>query len=404
MKQTIGNFTQIVKGISTLDVMKGLILFFIIITALGGAARGGHSILDLVHPSFNPNIQTTALGWKRVNQIISLPDGKMLVVGRFNTYNGQAVDGLVRLNADATLDTTFTSNLGYLSLTYASMIVQTDGKILVRISDEDSERYELLRLNADGSIDPTFIFAAGITVTALQSMVIDSSGRIIVKGTFNGVWSIIRLNSNGSPDPTFQPQLNGFDYNLGGTQNNKIIILSQQGIQRLNEDGTIDSSFIQSNLIGGTIVQPDGKILVIGTYFLRRLNENGSNDTGFTTTTFPFPAVTMALANDGRITLATRTGNDDDYQIRRFLANGTADSSFTPYIAHRFSHLAVQADGGVLIGDKDSSYPVNMFRNDFVRLFPNGSLDPTFNIGGVGFHVNFPALLGQSMFSRTEKF
>lgn len=170
--------------------------------------------------------------------------------------------------------------------------------------------------------------------------------------------------------------------------------MSQQGIQRLNEDGTIDSSFILSNLIGGTIVQPDGKILVIVTYFLRRLNENGSNDTGFTTTTFPFPAVTMALANDGRITLATRTGNDNDYQIRRFLADGTADSSFTPYIAHRFSSLAVQSDGGVLIGDRDSTYPVNMFRNDFVRLFPNGSPDLTFNIGGDGFQTGFPGFVG----------
>lgn len=217
MKQTIGNTTQIVKGISTLDVMKGLILFFLIITALSVAVRGGHSILDLVDPSINPQIQTTALSWKHVNQIISLPDGKILVVGRFNSYNGQPVDGLVRLNADGTLDTTFTSNLGYLSLTYASIVVQADGKILVRISDKDSERYELIRLNADGSIDPTFSFPAGITVTDLQSMAIDASGRIIVNGTFNDFSSIIRLNSNGSLDPTFQSQLNGI-YGLGDTK------------------------------------------------------------------------------------------------------------------------------------------------------------------------------------------
>jgi hypothetical protein len=38
-------------------------------------------------------------------------DGKILASGAFNTYNGQPVGGLIRINADGSLDTTFNYNL-----------------------------------------------------------------------------------------------------------------------------------------------------------------------------------------------------------------------------------------------------------------------------------------------------
>ncbi len=58
------------------------------------------------------------------------PDGKLLVGGNFATYNGTACPGIVRLNSDYTLDTTFNSQAEIYAYVY-SMTVQDDGKILI---------------------------------------------------------------------------------------------------------------------------------------------------------------------------------------------------------------------------------------------------------------------------------
>ncbi len=399
MKKAIEKVVSVLKGVSTLDIMiknpRIILLLLISMMALSGAIHGGHSTLDLVDPTFNPQIQTSSLRPKAVVQIIPLPDGKILVAGAFNSYNRQPAGAIACLNADGTLDTIFNSNLPG-PASFIRMALQTDGKILVLIFF-DKESFQFVRLNADGSADPTFNFTLGAN-DYLRSFTIDANDRIILSGIFtvnNASRSIIRLNCDGSLDSTFQFPFQFFVQDLAA-QNNKIIISSmEQGIQRLNENGTVDSSFISSTDVAWSIVvQPDRKILTLtsfsqGVSDLRRLNENGRDDAGFTSTTFPSPG-TIALGEDGRIALAVQNQNSvGDYQIRRLLADGTADSSFTPYIAARFQTLALQADGGVLIGDRDFENPPLGYRNDFVRLLPNGKPDPTF-ITGTGFQNYFP--------------
>src|SRR5262245_55298807 len=109
MKKTIKRVVDVLKGVSTLDVMikkSGIILLLLIlILVLAGTVRCGHSTLDLVDPSFRPQIETTVLRCKYVEQIIPLPNGKVLVSGNFNSYNRQPVGAIARLNADGTLDT-----------------------------------------------------------------------------------------------------------------------------------------------------------------------------------------------------------------------------------------------------------------------------------------------------------
>ena len=409
MKKTIERTENVLEGVSTLDTIlrntRIILLLLIAMTALGGAVRGGHSTLDYVDPSFNPQIQTSRQDCKSVSKIIPLPDDKTLVSGHFNTYNRQPADRLARLNADGTLDMTFNSRLPFEDFQVNSVGIQADGKIVVFLSNWNEKLYQLIRLNTDGSVDPAFNSSSG-WIDAFYSFVIDANDRIIL---FNGSGGIIRLNPDGSRDGTFQFSLNE-RVPAAWTQGNKIIISSPGlgwepgvGIRRLNEDGTIDSSFMTRNIRPSSlIVQPDRKILITAalsqsSYILRRLNEDGNDDTGFTVTTFPFPlpeypaTVGMALLNNGKITLAAYTGNGGDYQIRRFLADGTADSSFTPYSAVRFNSLAVQVDGGVLVGDSGSCSDQSL-TNDFLRLLPNGSPDPTFNTG-MGFQSFYPGLV-----------
>ena len=47
-----------------------------------------------------------------VTSINVLPDNKILIGGFFTTYNGIARNGIARINADGSLDTSFDSNVG----------------------------------------------------------------------------------------------------------------------------------------------------------------------------------------------------------------------------------------------------------------------------------------------------
>jgi uncharacterized delta-60 repeat protein len=79
--------------------------------------------------AFNANLGT---GFDRpINTVVVQPDGKILVGGTFATFNGQPTDPLLRLNADGTLDTTFSSDLPFNVSYVAAVLVQPDSKILV---------------------------------------------------------------------------------------------------------------------------------------------------------------------------------------------------------------------------------------------------------------------------------
>src|SRR5690606_16545193 len=84
----------------------------------------------------------------RVNSMAIQPDGKILVGGRFNNYNGNSVFPLIRLNPDGSIDNTFDiwTTGGSVSL----LQLQSDGKVLVYGGGN------LIRLNPDDSIDTTF--------------------------------------------------------------------------------------------------------------------------------------------------------------------------------------------------------------------------------------------------------
>jgi len=148
-------------------------------------------------------------------------DGKILVFGGFNNFNGSVRNFLIRLNTNGTEDTTFYTNLGTgfnSSIRFAS--VQSDGKILVAgdfTTFNGNLRSYLLRLNADGTEDTTFgtnvgnkIMGSGfgIVLSAKQQ----ASGKIIVCGPltgFNGNTrnQILRLNADGTEDAAFYTKL-----------------------------------------------------------------------------------------------------------------------------------------------------------------------------------------------------
>ena len=156
-----------------------------------------------------------------VQVVYEQSDGKILVGGTFDSYNGSPAHGIIRLNSDGTIDGTFTVGTGFNTISdfiYA-IIVQTDGKILVGgtfTSYNGTGANNIIRLNSDGTVDGTFVYGTGFN-NSVESIQIQTNGQILVGGAFtlyNGVsyLRIIRLNVNGSVDTAWS--IGGFNDNV----------------------------------------------------------------------------------------------------------------------------------------------------------------------------------------------
>jgi uncharacterized delta-60 repeat protein len=242
-----------------------------------------------------------------VNALAIQPDGKILVGGNFNTFNGNTRNRLVRLNNIE--DIPFYTNLGDgFNGQVLSIIVQPDGKILIGGSFTDLNghtRNRLVRLNPDGTEDTDFYtnlgggFNGSVNVLAIQP-----DGKILVGGDFDTFNSntrrkIVRLNPDGTEDTAFYLNTGGGG---GGINKGKSVITiaiqpdgkvilggsieelasnTRYNLIRLHPDGKEDIDFY-TNLGSGfnsatqiVKVQPDGKILVGGDFDI--FNGNGRN-------------------------------------------------------------------------------------------------------------------------------
>ncbi len=404
IKQSNNRRTGILKGFSTLDFKNmRIVLLFLLIVAFGCPIYAGHSILDRVDPTFNPQIQSSLYSYKWVSEVHVLPDGKILVIGSFNSYNGVLVGKLVRLNADGSLDTTFNNQTVTENLDGgdpgARILVQPSGKIVLKCNGMVAGGQgpkPLLRVNADGTFDSTFNFTQ---TGSWDSIVMDSLGRLLLKGNFTtpqGTRRIIRLNDDGSLDNsfTFTPAT-GASATRIVAQGNRLIVLtevsSNRRIFRLNEDGSEDASFTPLAGIQLSLgeVQPDNKILYSVSTNILRLNENGGNDNSFQSLDISqvVGGLVTRFTSDGRIVFMT---TNSPATFRRYLPNGTVDPSFNQYTTAFFGSYAIQPDDSIVMGD------VDLFAtgaNNFVRLTPGGVPDPTFNPGGTGFKTVLPGVI-----------
>ncbi|MBP9151509.1 MAG: T9SS type A sorting domain-containing protein [Flavobacteriales bacterium] len=231
-------------------------------------------------------------------------NGKILIAGGFHRYNGVDRDFIARLNTDGSLDTSFDPGDGFSGFGYTRDIaIQPDGKILVGGTFNEFDGWDQLsvaRLNSDGSFDDTFgVQAAGATYGTggdVNCIKVLSDGKIIVAGefgTYNGYPlvkpnNIVRLLPNGNYDNSFVSTQNAFSLafnesieSIAIQPDGKIIAGgsftafhgdAQKRLIRLNTDGTIDNSFSIGSGLGQWVSnmswQDDGK-LVMGGYFVQ---------------------------------------------------------------------------------------------------------------------------------------
>ncbi len=338
-------------------------------------------------------------------------DGKFIVAGTFTSFASEARIGVVRMNADGTIDRAFTPNANN---SVQAVAVQTDGKIVIggdftQVGGQPQAR--LARLNADGALDTTFANPA-IDAT-VYTVAVQADGKIIAGGSFavaggQARKEVARFNTNGSLDTALaNPALSGVStvYALAVQADGKILVggdvfvgTSSSYFGRLNADGTYDTSFPSyvSSRVQAIKIQADGKILVGGSFAfvklpdgtsinrksLVRFNSNGTLDLSFNDPTIESSYVySIALSPDGKIIIGTSVlfsnsiGGQPRNNIARLFSDGSLDTTYNPNINGLIPSsyaLALQTDGKLIVGGYFETVG-GQRRINLVRLAVDGS-------------------------------
>ena len=220
-----------------------------------------------------------------VTSIAVQSDGRVLIGGGFTTFNGVGRNRVARLNTDGSLDSSFNPGTGA-DNTVFSVAVQTDGKVLIGgdfANVGGSGRNRVARLRNDGSLDTTFDSSIGANGT-VASMLVQSDGKVLLGGDFSTVESVsrgrvARLNGDGSLDATFDPGTgaNGMVYSLAVQTDGKVLLggsftnfngTRRDYAARLSNHGALDTSFNSGNgansIIYSVSVRGDSRVLVGG--------------------------------------------------------------------------------------------------------------------------------------------
>jgi uncharacterized delta-60 repeat protein len=415
--------------------------------------------------SFDPTFQRTPLRVtsESASGVKVLSSGKVLVYSMngllMSGANGQRTGALLRIDPDTgAIDPTWTADPTLTGRGFLGVAEAPDGKIYYSTAltgelhaiASDPAVYRLVRLNLDGSRDRSF--NSPIFGTAARFLAVQPDGKIIVCaggsnqfGTLpaDSIVQTVRLNTDGSLDPSFQspnfqssatnPPVTVSNYRDSGILGNPLVDPAtgkiyfcgtfrfvngqpRKSIVRCNPDGTLDSSFVPTGLIGGTaglnaramVLQPGGKVVLGGInlrtaaggstrYALLRFNSDGALDSTFSlvpTTTSSGVALVAgyfgphwirALPSGDLLSSGTR--------VLRFLPDGSVDSTFTaldyssPFPANNFGSV------GAFRFDVEPSTGVAFFANpgrrytrlngvevgSITKLTATGAIDAQFN-------------------------
>jgi uncharacterized delta-60 repeat protein len=313
--------------------------------------------------TFDPNANGT------VSAVALQADGKIVLGGNFTTLQpaGAATassrNGLARVNSDGSLDNGFDPNPNG---SVAALLTQPDGTVLV-----------------GGSFS---------TVEPTGSILVGGSFDNIAGVSLN---NLAILNSDGVASGLFEPNPNGTIYALAIRPNNEVLVagtfttiagVARLGVAQLNLNGSIDSTFnSNATATGGPaalLLQPDGKVLVGGTNVgfggvahgtLERLNSDGSLDSSFNPSGLG-SVTALALQSDGKILV----GAGPSSPLVRLNADGSTDSTFNPAPSGVVNSIIVQSSGQIIVGGAFTSIG-GASVSYLARLNANGTADTTFN-------------------------
>lgn len=293
------------------------------------------------------------------NGIALQTDGKILVAGNFTTVSNTDINGLIRLNSNGLWDSSFSLQGNGLQGNYTQFRIEplSNGKILIAggVTGYNGTSYNgLVMLNNDGSLDTSFNIGTGFENAWVRAIAVQDDGKIIVGGGFgffngdNTKKKLVRLNQDGSIDNTFIPQLPTYQQSIDDINilsDNKILVTGYitDFILKLNEDGSQDTSFDVgtgfNNVTRSSYEQTDGQILVGGAF---------TQYQGFSTT-----AVARILGNS---VLSTEEFNTNSFSIYPNPANEIINLD----IDKSFNYNIYNLIGKLLVKGKSNQKSINV--------------------------------------------
>ena len=410
-------------------------------TGLMAQAAGGPGSVD---PTFN-----SSNGFNHpvpVYAVAVQSDGKVIVGGYFSSYNGTARNSIARLNTDGSLDTSFNVGGGADSFVYA-VAVQSDGKVIIGgrfTTYNGTARNNIARLNTDGSLDTSFNVDTGPEPNSeVEAVAVQSDGKIIIGGHYykgTALINIARLSTDGSLDTSFNVGA-GADsdvYAVTVQSDGKVIIggaftnyneTARNNIARLNTDGSLDTSFNigagPNSFVYAVAVQSDGKIIIGGAFTtykgtarsnIARLNTDGSLDTSFNVgagcNSFVYA---VAVQSNGKIIIGGRFSSYNGTvrnNIARLNTDGSLDTSFNVGAGPNgfVQAVVVQSDGKIIIGglfnsvDTYSYFAIARLLGDNLPSSTTTSLTASPNPSTFGQNVTFMAAVSPITATGTVSF
>lgn len=318
-----------------------------------------------------------------INAIVVQPDGKVLLAGDIKFFGTRRVHNLIRLEADGSLDETFSFD-GADDQIISNLALLTSGEI-VAVSQQYDSYHDILWYD-NGTltkVSPEGVITGQVSGNfSPQAFAVDASDRILTVTD-----KLVRFNPDLTPDESFHV----FDANGSVTAvaitGDKILVggsfpvvqtSGENDIVRLNSDGTLDPAFDTgsgtTDYIGSMTVQADGKILVGNTYInsfngmmaggLLRLNADGSVDYEFNPPRLNGPVSRVIAAADGVYAAAyiEYAGETSDRLFRLQSTNGELDLTFPPARLDDFGAITLRMS---MAGDQIIANNAQMMGNVF---------------------------------------
>ncbi len=380
------------------------LILFLILTAcsFSNSTAGVPGTLDSSFAANGMQILTPSTGFENANDLVILPDNKIVSVGFTTGALGDWDIAVFRLLQNGAVDSTFGVN-GFTifdiagNYDYGNAIYRLDdGKLLIAggatLPNWADIDYFVARLNEDGSLDETF-GTNGITQIhtdggedLFYSIAVQPDGKIVLAG---------------------QDNVGGFTYMNGA-------------LMRLNEDGSIDETFGDDGMVitdidydysqfRDLILNEDGSIMAAGScandkydILLAKYDSDGQPDAGFgdggikvlnlnTGTDDAFAIIRHPI--DGRILVGGRIGHGSsktDLLLMAVNESGDPDSSFAENglavldikAMEAFTDMTVQENGKIVLCG--SSGGTGLGSNDWTiaRFNEDGTIDSTFGESG----------------------
>jgi uncharacterized delta-60 repeat protein len=302
-----------------------------------------------------------------------------------------------------------------------AMVVQADGRIVIggAFSQVDLETHgAVARLEADGSIEHNFN-PGTTTLGVAHAVAVDAADAILAGGYFTNRFqtefgAVTRFTAAGALDPGFLTfsGLSAYVYAMAPVPDRSLIaggdfdyfFLNLQAVNwsslaRITEAGIPETNFSSPSAIVGTVRsvvrQPDERFLIGGSFTavagtprrgIARLLPSGDVDRSFDPGAGVDGSVEqIVLRPNGQILLAgsfTRIDGTTRRHVARLNPNGSLDPSLDigPGPDADVTAVAVQTDDKIVVGGRFSSLN-GIPRRGVARLQPDGSLDFSFDPG-----------------------